>query len=144
MPASNARALGALKACGSTIGTAMASALAAMAAFIALTISPTSALAEPVHWEVQSSRAQASSMPYCVGTKNGLVVTWLTNTSFHFGWVGRVAALACCTPPNSANALPAPVTRSMLRRTKRPASRSWNIASSHWPTSISSRKARPE
>ena len=38
------------KACGSTIGTAIASALAAMAAFMALTISATSALAEPVHW----------------------------------------------------------------------------------------------
>ena len=50
MPASSARCVGASKACGSTIGTAIAAALAAMAAFIAFTISATSALAEPVHW----------------------------------------------------------------------------------------------
>ena len=49
MPASSARLTGALKACGSTIDTAMAAALLAIAAFIAFTICATSAVAEPVH-----------------------------------------------------------------------------------------------
>src|SRR5262245_60312911 len=29
-------------------------------------------------------------MPYWVGTKNGLVVTWLTKTNFHLGWAGKL------------------------------------------------------
>ena len=49
MPACIARATGGSKACGSTIGTAMAAALLAIAAFIAFTICATSAVAEPVH-----------------------------------------------------------------------------------------------
>ena len=50
MPAASARSVGALKAFGSTIGTAIASALAAIAAFIAFTISAASEVCEPVHW----------------------------------------------------------------------------------------------
>jgi hypothetical protein len=50
MPAASAFSTGALKALGSMMGTAIALAFAAMAAFIALTISATSELAEPVHW----------------------------------------------------------------------------------------------
>ena len=50
MPAASAFATGWSKACGSTMQVAMALALEAMAAFMALTISPTSALAEPDHW----------------------------------------------------------------------------------------------
>src|ERR1041385_9543135 len=38
-------------------------------------------------------------MPYWVGTKNGLVVTWLTNTNFHFGWQGK---LPWPPPPEAA------------------------------------------
>src|SRR5579875_3977564 len=89
MPASSARWIGALNALGSTMQTAIALAFAAIAAFIALTISAASLVAEPVHCESQPSRAQASWMPYCVGTKNGLVVTWLTKTKRHFGCEGN-------------------------------------------------------
>jgi hypothetical protein len=49
MPASIARWIGLLNATGSTIGTAIASAFAAMAAFIALTISAAMLFCEPVH-----------------------------------------------------------------------------------------------
>ena len=50
MPASSARCVGALNALGSTIATAMAAALLAIAVFIAFTISAASLVAEPVHW----------------------------------------------------------------------------------------------
>src|SRR5215217_3135502 len=56
-----------------------------------------------------------TSMPYCVGTKNGLVVTWLTKTKFHSGVFGKLPPdppdppwLACCAAsrrhPSSNNA----------------------------------------
>src|SRR3954452_21704749 len=50
----------------------------------ALTISLTLLFSEPVHWYEQPSSLQASSAPYFVGTKNELVVTWLTKTNFSF------------------------------------------------------------
>src|SRR3954452_15190833 len=50
----------------------------------ALTISLTLLFSEPVHWYEQPSSLHASSAPYFVGTKNGLVVTWLTSTNFSF------------------------------------------------------------
>ena len=67
----------------STSATAIPSAWAAIAASKALTISGMSEVSEPVHWDVVPSSAEASSMPYCVGEKNGFVVTWLTKTKFH-------------------------------------------------------------
>ena len=70
----------------------MPSALAEIAAFIALTISLTSAVLEPVHWNVVLTSAPASSMPYCVGVKNGFVVTWLTKTNLYFGVAGKLPA----------------------------------------------------
>ena len=85
MPADSAAFTGSLNAVGSMIETAIPSALAAMAAFIALTISETLLVAEPVHWYLHPTMETASWMPYWVGTKNGLVVTWLTNTKFHWG-----------------------------------------------------------
>src|SRR5579875_89943 len=93
MPAESARSVGSLKAVGSTIATAMPSALAAMAAFMALTICPASLFSEPVHWYLQPSSAQASWMPYWVGTKKGLVVTWLTKTKFHWGCAGKLPSV---------------------------------------------------
>src|SRR4051794_16432186 len=48
---------------------------------MALTISLTLEFSDPVHWYEQPSSLQASSAPYLVGTKNGLVVTWLTNVN---------------------------------------------------------------
>src|SRR5580698_3205415 len=114
MPAANARSVGALNALGSMIGTAMALALAAIAAFIALTISATSELAEPVHWWSQPSSRQASSRPYWVGTKNGLVVTWLTNTKRQRGRPGNGSVSAACAarmPVGRAPVTKPPVSR---------------------------------
>src|SRR3954467_8143356 len=92
MPASSALSVGALNAFGSTRQTAMPSAFAEIAALIALTISLTSAVLEPVHWNVVLTSALASSMPYCVGVKNGFVVTWLTKTNLYFGVAGKLPA----------------------------------------------------
>src|SRR5579863_5419154 len=89
MPADRAFCTGPLNAVGSMIATAIPSAFAAMAVFIELTISATILLSEPVHWYEQLMSAHASWMPYCVGTKNGFVVTWLTKTKFHLGWLGK-------------------------------------------------------
>ena len=105
MPAASAFSVGSLNAFRSTRQTAMPSTLPAIAVFIALTISPTSAVFEPVHWNVVFSNAQASSMPYCVGTKNGFVVTWLTNTNRYFGVAGKLPAPAA---PSSLSSLDLP------------------------------------
>ncbi len=48
--------------------------------------------------------AAASSIPYTVGTKNGLVVTWLTKTKFHSGVSGKFPA----PEPPVAAVLPVP------------------------------------
>src|SRR6266511_2760543 len=94
MPASSAWLTGALKAFLSTTASAIPSALAEIAALVAFTISATTASFEPVHWNSQLSSAQASWAPYWVGVKNGLVVTWLTNTNFHLGVDGKSPAPA--------------------------------------------------
>src|ERR1044072_742211 len=83
MSASSALFVGPLNALVSTSATAMPSALELMALFIALTIWRPFLLPEPVHWYVQPSSLQASSAPYLVGTKNGFVVTWLTNVNLN-------------------------------------------------------------
>src|SRR5690242_7154057 len=88
MPAASAFLIGPSKAFLSVTAMTRPAALALIAAFVALTILPTSAFWSPVHWKSQLTRAQASSIPYCVGTKNGFVVTWLMNTNFHLGWLG--------------------------------------------------------
>src|SRR5437764_13290532 len=79
MPFPSARLIGASKADLSTTQTAIPSALALIAALKALIISPTSAFVEPVHVKPTLTSAAASEAPYWVGTKNGFVVTWLTN-----------------------------------------------------------------
>ena len=63
----------------------MPSTFSVIAASIAFTIWDATDVCDPVHCEVQPNTEHASAMPYWVGTKNGLVVTWLTNTNFHFG-----------------------------------------------------------
>ena len=40
------------------------------------------------------SSAAESAMPYWVGVKNELSVTWLTNVNFHLGVVGKLPAAA--------------------------------------------------
>src|SRR6266511_5328878 len=99
MPASSAWLTGALKAFLSTTASAIPSALAEIAALVAFTISATTASFEPVHWNSQLSSAQASWAPYWVGVKNGLVVTWLTNTNFHLGVDGKSPAPAAAASP---------------------------------------------
>src|SRR5262245_48750801 len=94
MPAARAWSTGALKAFLSTTASAIPSALAEMAVFMAFTISATIESLDPVHWNSQLSSAQASWAPYWVGVKKGLVVTWLTNTNFHFGVEGKSPAPA--------------------------------------------------
>ncbi len=88
IPASSAFFVGALNALVSMRHTAIPSAFEEIAVFIAETICETSLVSEPVHWCVVLKIAPASSIPYCVGTKNGFVVTWLTKTHFHFGVSG--------------------------------------------------------
>src|SRR4030095_6727083 len=90
MPASSAWSTGALKAVLSTTAMAIPSALPLIAVFVALTISATTELAEPVHWYVQRRSLHASSAPYWVGVKNGFVVTWLMKTNFQFGVFGKL------------------------------------------------------
>src|SRR3569833_2197865 len=97
MPASSALSIGARNAVLSTTATTMPSALAEIAEFSELIICGTTESCEPVHWKSQPSSAQASLAPYWVGVKNGLVVTWLTNTNFHFGVEGNAPA-----PPDAA------------------------------------------
>src|SRR5580765_713087 len=101
MPAASALSVGSLNAFWSTRQTAMPSALAAIAAFIALTISLTSAVLDPVHWNVVLTSALASSMPYWVGVKNGFVVTWLTKTNLYFGVTGKLPAPPFAAAPES-------------------------------------------
>src|SRR5919205_3169564 len=84
MPASSAFLMGPLNALRSTSATAMPSTFALTALLNALTISLTLLLSEPVHWYEHPSSLQASSAPYFVGTKNGFVVTWLTNVNLSF------------------------------------------------------------
>src|ERR687896_343241 len=100
MPWSRALSTGCLNAVLSTTATAMPSALLEMAELVALTISATIESFDPVHWNVQPSSAQASWAPYCVGVKNGFVVTWLTNTNRHLGVFGKLPG-----PPSGAFAL---------------------------------------
>src|SRR5262249_61367421 len=90
MPFASACLIGASKAALSTTHTAIPSDFALTAELKALSISPTSAFSDPPHVYEQLTSAQASVAPYCVGTKNGFVVTWLTKANFHFGWLGEL------------------------------------------------------
>src|SRR5579862_3449384 len=84
MPAFSAASTGALNACRSMSATAIPSAPPVTAVFSAVTIWLTFELSDPVHWYSQPSSLLASAAPYCVGVKNGFVVTWLTNTNLYF------------------------------------------------------------
>src|SRR5678815_2153343 len=91
IPASRAFLVGASNALASIRQTQIPSAPAEIAVFMAETICPTSLVSEPVHWCSVLKIAPMSSIPYCVGTKNGFVVTWLTKTHFHLGVSGSVS-----------------------------------------------------
>src|SRR6476620_9258166 len=103
MPFERARLIGASKAFASTTATAIPAAFALIAALKAFSISPTSAFSEPVHEYEQLMIAPASDAPYCVGTKNGFVVTWLTNTNLHFGWLGYAPLRPAAAEPANAS-----------------------------------------
>src|SRR4051794_23399764 len=132
MPAASAWLTGALNAVLSTTAIASPSAFPLIAVLVALTISATTELAEPVHWYEQPSSLHASSAPYWVGVKNGLVVTWLTNTNFHLGVFGKLpiastaALLSSAQADSSAvaasEALVSPVPASSRRRVTGPRS----------------------
>ncbi len=80
IPADSADCTGLLNAVGEIRELAMPSALPVMALLIALTISPTLLVDEPVHVYEQPSSLHASAAPFWVGVKKMLVVTWLTRT----------------------------------------------------------------
>jgi hypothetical protein len=67
--------IGASNADLSTTQTEIPSAFALTAALNALIISPMSAFVDPPQVDVHPRSEQASLIPYCVGTKNGFVVT---------------------------------------------------------------------
>jgi len=110
--------------------TAIPPAFALIAAFVADTISGTDEFCDPVHAGLGNpTSAAASAIPYCVGTKNGLVVTWFTNVNFHAGVDGKSPAACCADAPpvlddehaaSNADAAPAadtkPAPDSNLRR----------------------------
>src|SRR6202046_4491953 len=90
MPAFIAFATGVVNEVESVSTVAIPAALAATAALIWAVISAAIECAEPVHFGTgrPSSLAQ-SARPYWVGTKKGLVVTWLTNQNCHEGTLGK-------------------------------------------------------
>src|SRR5215468_10680451 len=125
MPASRAASMGPLKAVLSTTAMARPSALPETAVLMALTISAGMESLEPVHWKELPSSLQASSAPYWVGVKNGLVVTWQTKTHFQFGVFGKLPTApavssfllhAASSAVAASDALASPVPASSRRR----------------------------
>jgi hypothetical protein len=132
MPPSIAFFTGAVNAVELITATAIPFAFDEIAALVALTISGTFEVCEPVQAGLGSpSNAAASASPYCVGTKNGLVVTWLTNVNFHAGVDGKSPTVLAAVDPAAlllldehaassadaaAVALTSPVPVSNLRR----------------------------
>ena len=97
MPACSALLMGATNAAAETTVVAMPGEPAVTAAWKA------DSMVELVGWvdraPVQEgvgrpSSAAASAMPYWVGVKNELSVTWFTNVNFHLGVVGNLPAAA--------------------------------------------------
>src|SRR3954470_13909140 len=133
MPAFRAWSTGALNADLSTTAMARPSALPLIAVLVALTISATTEFCDPVHWYEQPSSLHASSAPYWVGVKNGLVVTWLTKTNFQFGVFGKFPIAseldwlsdllqADSSPVAASEALARPVPARSRRRVTAPSS----------------------
>ena len=100
MPASMAFFTGAVNAVELITATAIPLAFAEIAALVALTISGTLEFSEPTQAGLGSpTSAAASASPYWVGTKNGLVVTWLTKVNFHAGVDGKFPAAELAVLP---------------------------------------------
>src|SRR5450755_2960641 len=99
MPADSALEVGAVNAVELITATAIPSALPEMAVCMYWTICGTADVAEPPHFGLgMPSSAAASAKPYWVGTKNGFVVTWLTNQKFHAGVFGKSPATSLAAP----------------------------------------------
>src|SRR5580692_938175 len=119
MPADIALPTGVVNEVESISVVAIPAALAATAALIWPAIWEAIEFVEPVHFGVgmPSSLAQ-SARPYWVGTKKGLVVTWLTNQNCHEGVLGKapepLAPLAALLDELQAVTSPAPA-RSLRR-----------------------------
>src|SRR6516164_10141697 len=93
MPSCMALATGVVNAVALITATPMPFAVAEIAAFVALTICGTLEVSDPVQDGLgMPSSAAASCSPYWVGTKNGLVVTWLTKVNFQGGVDGKFPA----------------------------------------------------
>src|SRR5215467_4359669 len=130
MPSCMALATGVVNAVALITATAMPFAFAEIAAFVALTICGTLDVADPVQDGLgRPSSAAASCSPYWVGTKNGLVVTWLTKANFQAGVFGKLPTVlfaafavvldephAVIRAAAAALALMSPVPASSLRR----------------------------
>src|SRR5215469_1770965 len=130
MPPCMALATGVVNAVALITATAMPFAFAEIAEFVALTICGTLEVSDPVQDGLgRPSSAAASASPYWVGTKNGLVVTWLTKANFHAGVLGKsptVFFAACAVVVDephavssaaaAALALTSPVPLSSVRR----------------------------
>src|ERR1700678_3825621 len=92
MPAFIACATGVVNEVESVSTVAIPAALAATAALIWAVICAATEFADPVHFGTgRPSSLAASAKPYWVGTKKGLVVTWLTNQNCHEGTLGNAA-----------------------------------------------------
>src|SRR3954452_4869945 len=88
----SASAVGASKAAGSMIETAIPSTPRAIAFRIVRTISPTSIETEPVHSTDAWIRPAASYHPFFAGTKKGVVSAWFTKTNLQRRWTcGKLA-----------------------------------------------------
>src|ERR1700759_771826 len=101
MPACRALLMGAVNAVAETTVVAMPGELAVIAAWRA------DSMGEVVGWvgraPVQAGVgrpriAAASAMPYWVGVKNELSVTWFTNVNFHLGVDGKLPSAAPAGP----------------------------------------------
>src|ERR1019366_9554202 len=90
MPLERALSVGRLKATGSIKAEAMPFTPAAIAWSNAVTIWDTLEVAEPVHSGVgMPRRVAASAIPYWVGVKKLLVVTWLRNVNLYGGFFAK-------------------------------------------------------
>src|SRR5262245_11997737 len=129
MPLPSACLVRSTKALLSVSAMAMPSALLSTAVFMALAISATLPFSDPDHCGSGSpSRAAASANPVLVGVKNEFVVTWLTNTNFHWGvlgnrpvplllfWPSWTLLQAASSAPAAAAPVPAPRNLSAVRR----------------------------
>ena len=105
MPACSALLMGATNAVAETTVVAMPGEFAVIAAWRAESIVEFVGWVEraPVQAGVgRPSSAAASAMPYWVGVKNVLSVTWFTNVNFHLGVDGKLPAAAAAVPDGAA------------------------------------------